>query len=229
MRAASWKTAMILSAAGTLCAMTAAEAAGDTDTLLLAVSADLPPYNYEEGDDVAGIDIEIAKLIAAELGRELEIHIVEPEEVLAMAQNGEVDIAMGGITQPEVPESESEFTMSESMTEQESVTVLEESTEMMETTVTYSDVYLDVAGQTLVSEHLAQAESESITGDETESEELTGIEPETEEQLSDFVIAVNPKETELLTQINEALATMRESGEIDRIIEMVTGTAQEEE
>ena len=47
------------------------EAAGGK--LVMATNAEFPPYEYHDGDAIVGIDAEIAKAIADELGMELEI------------------------------------------------------------------------------------------------------------------------------------------------------------
>ena len=40
-------------------------------TIIVATNAEFPPYEYYEGDNVVGIDAEIAQLIADKLGMEL--------------------------------------------------------------------------------------------------------------------------------------------------------------
>ena len=52
-------------------------AAAVAETLKMGTNAAFPPYEYMEGDDYAGIDIEIAQAIADKLGRTLEINDVE--------------------------------------------------------------------------------------------------------------------------------------------------------
>ena len=43
------------------------------DVLVMATNAEFPPYEYYEGNDIVGIDVEISQAIADELGMELEI------------------------------------------------------------------------------------------------------------------------------------------------------------
>ncbi len=56
-----------------------APAGGDTgdgdekQTLVMATNAQFPPYEYYDGDNIVGIDAEVAALIADKLGMELEI------------------------------------------------------------------------------------------------------------------------------------------------------------
>ena len=41
-----------------------AEASGEGGTLIMATNAEFPPYEYHEGDEIVGIDAEIAAAIA---------------------------------------------------------------------------------------------------------------------------------------------------------------------
>lgn len=66
--------------------------------LILATSADFPPYEYIEGNDYAGIDIEIAGLIAEKLGRELVVENMNFNSIINAVQTGKADIGMAGLT-----------------------------------------------------------------------------------------------------------------------------------
>ncbi len=66
--------------------------------LILATSADFPPYEYMDGSDYAGIDIEIAGLIAEKLGAELVVENMNFNSVIDSIQAGKADIGMSGIT-----------------------------------------------------------------------------------------------------------------------------------
>ena len=44
------------------------ESSMDKDTLVMATNAEFPPYEYYEGDDIVGIDAEIAQAICDEMG-----------------------------------------------------------------------------------------------------------------------------------------------------------------
>ena len=74
---------IIMAAAMICCALLAFTACGGEDnTLDMATNAAFPPYEYKDGDSFAGIDVEIAGLIAEKLGMELKIHDIEFDEDL---------------------------------------------------------------------------------------------------------------------------------------------------
>lgn len=71
----------------------------DDNTLTMATNAAFPPYEYKDDNDgFAGIDIEIAGLIADKLGMELEILDVEFGSIIGGVQSGKYDMGMAGMT-----------------------------------------------------------------------------------------------------------------------------------
>lgn len=66
--------------------------------LRMATNATFPPYEYYEGDEIVGIDPEIAAAIAEKLGMTLEINDMDFDPAIAAAQTGQADIVMEGLT-----------------------------------------------------------------------------------------------------------------------------------
>ena len=66
--------------------------------LVVATNAEFAPWEYKEGNQYFGIDMEIAKLIAAELNLELVIDDMDFDMVVGAVGKQGVDIAMSGIT-----------------------------------------------------------------------------------------------------------------------------------
>lgn len=81
-------------------ALTLFVACGNTsgDELVMATNAAFPPYEYKDGDNFAGIDIEIAQLIAEKLGKTLVIEDVEFGSIITGVQSGKYDIGVAGLT-----------------------------------------------------------------------------------------------------------------------------------
>lgn len=73
--------------------------AKDRKTLIVGTEAGFPPYEYYgEGDEVVGIDMDIAKAIADSMGMELEIKNMEFDGALLAVQNGQVDFVAAGVS-----------------------------------------------------------------------------------------------------------------------------------
>ena len=66
--------------------------------LVVATNAEFAPWEYKEGTEFYGIDMEIAKLIADELGLELVIEDMDFDNVVGSVGKQGIDIAMSGIT-----------------------------------------------------------------------------------------------------------------------------------
>lgn len=66
--------------------------------LVMATNAAFPPYEYKDGDNFAGIDVEIAEKIAEKLGMTLEIKDVEFGSIVGGVQTGKFDMGMAGMT-----------------------------------------------------------------------------------------------------------------------------------
>lgn len=78
----------------------------EKEKLVMATNATFPPYEYKDGDNIVGIDAEIAAAIAEELGMELEIVDTEFGSIVGGVQNGKYDMGMAGMTvTPERQES----------------------------------------------------------------------------------------------------------------------------
>lgn len=74
--------------------------------LVVATNAEFEPFEYTEGDSYLGIDMEIAKLLADELGMELVISNMDFDAVCLSVGQHKCDIAMAGLT---VKEDRKEF------------------------------------------------------------------------------------------------------------------------
>ncbi|MBQ2676589.1 MAG: transporter substrate-binding domain-containing protein [Clostridia bacterium] len=68
------------------------------DQLVVATNAQFEPFEYKKGDSFYGIDMEIAKLLADELGKELVIKDMEFDAVCLTVGQHKCDIAMAGLT-----------------------------------------------------------------------------------------------------------------------------------
>ena len=67
-------------------------------TLVMATNAEFPPYEFHKGDEIVGIDAEIAKAIADKLGMELKIEDVAFDSIIPGVQAGKYDMGMAGMT-----------------------------------------------------------------------------------------------------------------------------------
>ena len=67
-------------------------------TLPVGTTAPFPPYEYDGGDTVVGIDAELAQAIAEKLGLSLEIVDMDFNSIITAVQSGKVDVGIAGMT-----------------------------------------------------------------------------------------------------------------------------------
>jgi len=70
----------------------------ENGVLVMATSADFPPYEFWEGNEIVGIDAEIAAAIAEKLGLELRIDDIDFDSIIPAVVAGRADIGMAGMT-----------------------------------------------------------------------------------------------------------------------------------
>lgn len=78
--------------------------------LTMATNAAFPPYEFVEGNEIVGIDAEIAGAIAAKLGLELKIDDMEFDSIIEAVKGGKADIGMAGMTVTEERQEVVNFT-----------------------------------------------------------------------------------------------------------------------
>ena len=215
--------------------------ASSSQKLVMATNAAFPPYESVEGNEIIGIDPEIAKLIADDIGRELVIEDMAFDSIIAAVQSGKADIAMAALTVTE--DRKQNINFSDPYTEAAQVIVVKKASpvaspdDLEGKTVgvqigTTGDIYAgDIADATIeryskyfeAINALNQDKIDAVIVDRepakvfvNDSDELKMIDKEF--TLEEYAIGVAKENTELLDQINASLKKLQESGEIDKII-----------
>lgn len=70
----------------------------DANIIKFATSAEYPPFEYQQHSELKGFDIELAKLIAKEIGKEAVFENIQFSSVLPALGHGQVDAAISTIT-----------------------------------------------------------------------------------------------------------------------------------
>jgi len=70
---------------------------GGAKVLRVAVSSDNPPFAYAVDGKSVGIEVDLSRLLQAELGVSLQLQPMPAAEVLPALERGDVDIAMAGL------------------------------------------------------------------------------------------------------------------------------------
>ena len=72
--------------------------AEEKKTLIMATNASFPPYEYYEGTEIVGIDVEIAAAISAKLGYDFEVADMEFDAIISAVNAGKADFGLAGMT-----------------------------------------------------------------------------------------------------------------------------------
>ena len=82
------------------------------EELKMVTNAYFAPYEFFEGDQIVGIDAEIAAAIAQKMGRTLKIESINFDSIISSVNAGAADFGMAGITVTEERLTEVDFSLS---------------------------------------------------------------------------------------------------------------------
>lgn len=220
--------------------------AGDSGSeggkLIMATNAEFPPYEYHEGDEIVGIDAEIAAAIAEELGMTLEIEDMAFDSIITAVSGGKADMGLAGMTVD--PDRQKNVNFSDTYAEAAQVIIVKEDSAIAgpdDLTGKKIGVQLGTTGD-IYAEDIEDAEVErynkgmeavqALQQDKIDAVVIDGEpakvfvaeneglkildEPLTEEE---YAIAIAKDNDELLEKVNTALASLKESGKLDEIVD----------
>lgn len=214
----------------------------DSDKLVMATNAEFPPYEYLDGSDYRGIDVEIAQAIAKDLGKELEIEDMAFESIITAVQSGKADVGLAGMTVTEDRLKNVDF--SDTYTTATQVIIVKKGSDIktvddLEGKVlgvqlgTTGDIYSGYVKDATVERYnkgfeavqaLNQGKIDAVIIDNepakvfvSQNEDIEILDEEF--TVEEYAIAVKKGNDKLLKQINESLSKLKESGELQEIID----------
>lgn len=215
---------------------------GEGGKLIMATNAEFPPYEYHEGDEIVGIDADIAAAIADELGMTLEIEDMAFDSIITAVSGGKADMGLAGMTVN--PDRQKNVNFSETYATATQVIIVKEDSEIATPDDlagkkigvqlgTTGDIYAEDIEDAEVERYnkgmeavqaLLQDKIDAVVIDGepakvfvSENEGLKVLdEPLTEEE---YAIAIAKDNDELLEKVNTALASLKDSGKLDEIVE----------
>ena len=231
---------------------TAADTAADTSAaeetegaggkIVMVTNAEFPPYEYHENNTIVGIDADIARAIADQMGMELEIQDMAFDSLIPAIQSGKADFAAAGMTVNEERLRNVDFT--ETYAEAAQVIIVKEGSAIAAPadltgkkigvqTGTTGDIYADDVENAEVQRFnkgmeavmaLTQDKLDAVIIDREpakvfvkENEGLKILdEAFTEEE---YAIAIKKGNTELLEKMNAAIKELKESGALQQIVD----------
>lgn len=215
--------------------------ASEGGVLKMVTEATFPPYEYYDGTEIVGIDIEIAQAIADELGMTLEVEDMAFDSLIAAVQSGKADMAAAGMTVTEDRLKNVNFSdpyatgiqviIVKEDSDIKSVDDLNGKTVAVQTGTT-GEIYAEDIEDVTISSFTKATDAvlEVINGkadammidNEPAKKYVDANEGlkilEEEFTVEDYAIAIAKENTDLLDKINGALANLKSSGKLDEIV-----------
>ena len=211
--------------------------------LYVGTNAEFEPFEYRDGDNIVGFDIDLINEIAKIMKQDIEVVDMAFDGLLPALQSKKIDIIIAGMTADEERKKFVNFTDPYYNTKQ-SILVYNDNT----TINSFDDldgknvgVVLGFTGDLIVSEMSnvnAQkygATSEAILALKSQKVDAVVLDYEPAKQYSaqnkelklvladsqdeEYAIAIRKEDTELLKKVNDALNTIKENGTYDMLIE----------
>ena len=219
----------------------------DTKTLYMATEGTFPPYEYYDGDQLVGIDVEVASAIAEKLGMKLEVVDIAFDSIVSGVQAGKYDMGMAGMTVNE--ERLEKVNFSDSYATGIQVVIVKEggkvkslddmaadgvvigtqsgTTGFLFASEDFGDEKVKgFAKTTDTVEALKNGQVDCVMLDNEPAKALVAANPDaglsildTAYANEDYAIAINKQNTDLLNQINAALAELKADGTLQSIID----------
>lgn len=225
------------------------EAAGsDTEAtggvLTMATNAEFPPYEYHDGGTIVGIDVEIAAAIAEKMGMTLEVEDIAFDSIIPEIQSGKADIGAAGMTVDEDRLMNVDF--SDTYTTASQVIIVKNDSSITgpdDLAGKSIGVQLGTTGDIYATDYeedgssieryskgfeavqaMMQGKIDAVVIDQepakvfvSENEDIKILDEAL--TVEEYAIAVKKGNTELLEKVNAALAEIKESGELQKIID----------
>ena len=219
-------------------------AAAEEDVIVMGTNAEFPPFEYvtDQGlvDKFDGIDVAIAQEIANSLGKTLKIENMEFDSLITALATGKVDFVAAGMTV--TPDRTENVDFSDTYYSAKQVMIVKEGSDIKSSADLEGKnigVILGYTGDTTVTEDLgysperykkgADAVMDLVNGrldvvviDSAPAQAfveknpgLTIVEDAEAFEQEEYAIAVQKGDTELLNQINDVLAELKENGKIE--------------
>lgn len=213
----------------------------DKPYIIMGTNAEFEPFEYREGTEIVGFDVEIGQAVAEKLGKELKIEDMEFQSLIAQINAGSLDFIASGMTikpdrEKQVDFSDPYFTSKQVIIVKEENEDIKEADDLIGKSV---GVQLGTTGEEYVSEKtdikcvpfnkgtlavmdLVNGKVDAVVIDEEPAKRMVEAQkglkileaPFVEEK---YAIAVKKGDTELKDAINETLVELQSSGKFDEM------------
>lgn len=212
--------------------------------LVMCTNAEFPPYEYKDGGEYVGIDVEVSKLIGEKLGVEVEILDIAFDSLIPTVTSGKADFAMAGMTVTEDRKEFVDFTHTyQSAVQSVALPANSEISTIDDLNGKKIGVQLGTTGDIYCSgdygddaierypkiidgfQAMKSGKIDAVVVDDQVARNIVDQEPNVYKLLDtkyadeEYAIAVRKGNTELLDKLNKAIDEIKASGDLQRIID----------
>lgn len=214
----------------------------DDGVLDLGTCADFPPYESYEGEEIVGIDPDIANAIGDKLGLKVKLHDMDFSNIIAGVEGGKLDGAISGISITEDRAKQVNF--SEAYAKSVQVVLVKEDSDVK----SINDLkgkkiatQLGSTGDTLANSDFDAENvqafakfSDAVLALQNGKVDAIILDKETADKFEDanddldildsayadeeYSIAISKDNQELLDKVNEVINELKENGELEKIV-----------
>lgn len=211
----------------------------DNHQLVMVTEATFPPYEFREGNQIVGIDVDLMREVAKKIGKELVVEDMSFDSVISAVVTGKADVSASGITVTEERKRQAGFSIPYFTAAQ--VIIVPKNSPVKDRTGLKGKrigVQHGTTGDLYVTKHIQQPERfpngalavaaldagklDAVVLDGEPSKVHVSLrknlhilkEPLTTEE---YAVAVSKKNTELLNQVNAVIRELKESGKLAEI------------
>lgn len=220
------------------------ESVSQKKKLIMCTNAEFPPYEYKDGGEYAGIDVEVSKLIGEKLGVEVEILDIAFDSLIPTIVSGKADFAMAGMTVTEDRKEFVDFThtyqtavQSVALPANSSIAAIDDlnGKKIGVQLGTTGDIYCSGDyGDDAIERYpkiidgfqaMKSGKIDAVVVDDQVAKNIVDQEPNAYKLLDtkyadeEYAIAVRKGNTELLDKLNNAIDEIKASGDLQRIID----------
>ncbi|ADZ85159.1 basic amino acid ABC transporter substrate-binding protein [Cellulosilyticum lentocellum] len=226
------------------------EPTNSDNVIVMGTNAEFEPFEYRDGLDIVGFDVEIAKAVANKLGKELKIEDMAFDSLIMGLNNDKMDFIAAGMTATEeraqqVDFSDSYFKSKQVIIVKADNTAIASADDLVGKSVgvqlgTTGDLFVSgTEGVTVVQVKkgtqavmdLQNGKVDAVVIDEEPAKKM--IAGKTDVKIlevpfieEEYAIAVKKGNTELLNTINETIEELKANGEYDKIYEQFFGKTE---
>jgi polar amino acid transport system substrate-binding protein len=209
--------------------------------IVMGTNAEFEPFEYRDGDNIVGFDVEIAKAIAAKTGQELKIEDMAFDTLIVGLNNEQMDFIAAGMSVTEERKTQVDFSVPYFKSKQMIIVKADDSsiTKAEDLSGKKVGVQLGTTGDLFVSGtdgvevvqfdkaplavmDLKNGKVDAVVIDAEPAKKL--VEGQSDLKVLDapfveeeYAIAVKKGDTELLNTINAVIEELKQNGEYDKI------------